>query len=734
MRQLGLAHLVYPGAGYDRLEHARGVVEAADRMLQGLARNAKHRKSHGARPDTAIPEVSDDDYYVARLAALLHDLGHGPFSHAIEPVIEQRFSKEFRDLGHLIRQFFHGVGAISVSEALVTLLVLSDSMDHVLNHPEYNFPKSKTDLAMRVIARIVGARSHLAASYLSGIVSGPVDADKLDYMARDSHHAGLPVGLDTQRLISKLEVISITPDNVPPRLAELRARAEADPRHRIYDMGISLTGIGAYEQMIVGRVVLYDRLYYHHKVRAADAMAQRLVQIAEDERGQRFTVEELFFDASDDTMVELLGGRLSCPEISGGKERARELASRIRERRLYHRALAFAARFVAGMDGFQDEETRDSERAALWRQVTKSLATFENIREFEKDIFEISREVAGVDEQLNKLVEKLQPEHIIVDLPTNKTRPGGNLLLTRTEDDEVGLPNLYFDPERWSNAYDQQKRCGYVFCPREYIPLISLASRVAIFRRYRFGITASADRFTKTVGKVEPAWLDWLAERGIIDVECHQQLREERVFLSRILADDIRLPTAWIAEKPELRKNLAEEIIISRPGGFVTPVKEEILKTIASFANFVQMINEGGEYAKLGGIPEARLQADARRHLRTQGLQISEGSEVGGGETDLLVANKIVIENKIAGETNDPMSENRPYPFQARRYSIALCKTVFFTLVAYKPRSETGLLPQSSSLAVRKVPDIPEDCLEIRFVVPYGTGRPSDVSKPVASC
>ena len=221
--------------------------------------------------------------------------------------------------------------------------------------------------------------------------------------------------------------------------------------------------------------------------------------------------------------------------------------------------------------------------------------------------------------------------------------------------------------------------------------------------------------------------------KRVIDVECHQQLREQRVFLSRILAEDIRLPDAWIEEKPELPKNLAEEITISRPGGFVAPVKGEILRTLTSLGDFVRMISEGGEYAKFDSLPEARLQADARRHLRTQGLQISEGSEVGGGETDLLVAHKIIIENKIVGETNDPMSENRPYPFQARRYSIALCKTVFFTLVAYKPRSETGLLPQSSSIAVRKVPDIPEDCLEIRFVVPYGTGRPSEVSKPVAS-
>jgi len=262
---------------------------------------------------------------------------------------------------------------------------------------------------------------------------------------------------------------------------------------------------------------------------------------------------------------------------------------------------------------------------------------------------------------------------------------------------------------------------------------VSLASRVAVFRRYRFGVTTVADRFTKTVGKVSPAWFDSLAERGVIDVECHQQLREQRVFLSRILAEDIRLPDAWIEEKPELPKNLAEEITISRPGGFVAPVKGEILRTLTSLGDFVRMISEGGEYAKFDSLPEARLQADARRHLRTQGLQISEGSEVGGGETDLLVAHKIIIENKIVGETNDPMSENRPYPFQARRYSIALCKTVFFTLVAYKPRSETGLLPQSSSIAVRKVPDIPEDCLEIRFVVPYGTGRPSEVSKPVAS-
>jgi len=629
VRQLGLAYYVYPGAGHDRLEHARGVVEAAERMLDRLARNAEHRRTFGAQPDTTIPEVQQKDRYVVRLAALLHDLGHGPFSHAIEPIIEERYGDEFQNLGPRIREAFDGVGSISASEGIAVLIVVSPSMQRFLMHEGFRFPVDRSDLAMRLVARIVGARNYLSASYLSGIVSGPVDADKLDYMARDGHHAGLSVGLDTDRLLSKLEVIAITPENVPPRLRELRERAEAAPQRRVYDMGISQSGIGAYEQMIVGRVVLYDRLYYHHKVRVADAMAQRLIQIAEDERGQIFTLQELFLDVSDDTMVELLGGRLSSCEMHGGGERALDLATRIRERRLYHRALAFAARFVAGMEGFQTDETRDSERAALWRQVTRGLETFEQIRAFEKEIFDVAMEVAHLDERLVTSMEGLRPEHIIVDLPTNKAQPSGNLLLTRTEDDQVGLPNLFFDPEKWSNAYDQQKRCGYVFCPREHIPLVSLAARIALFRRFRLGMSENADRMTKTAGIVQAAWIDQLAACGAIDAECHQQLRGQRVALSRILLEDVQIPVEWAQDRPELAQYLADEISICRPGGFVTPVKVSLLKTIDAAAKFVRRQVIGGEYASRQHLLEKDLQAELRTQLRTMDLDVREGSEVG---------------------------------------------------------------------------------------------------------
>jgi HD superfamily phosphohydrolase len=731
VRQLGLAHFVYPGAGHDRLEHARGVVEAAERMLSRLARNAEHRRSYGARPDSSVPLLSKEDHYVVRLAALLHDLGHGPFSHAIEPLIEQRHFQEFRCLSNAAREAFDGAGSVSVSEGIALLLVLSPAMDSVLNHGEFAFPVSKTDLAMRLISRIIGARSHLAASYLSGVVSGPVDADKLDYMARDGHHAGLSVGLDTDRLLSKLEVITITQDNTPPRLGELRERAVRNGG-RTYDMGISISGIGAYEQMIVGRVVLYDRLYYHHKVRAADAMAQRLVQLAEEERGEQFTIQDLFLDVSDDTMIEVLGGRLKTEEVRGGGNRARELAAAIRERRLYHRAFAFASRFVAGLDGFQNEQTRDTERAALWRQVTRGLDTFKAIQVFEQEIFKTAQDAAEVDANLVELAKSLRPEHIIVDLPANKARAGGNLLLTRTENDEVGIPNLFFDPERWSNAYDQQKRCGYVFCPREQIPLVSLASRIAVFRRFRFGVTRNADRFTKTSGVVQTRWIDGLATLGVIDLECQQQLREERVFLSRVEEADLIWPAGWVEEKPEISKRIAEEIGISRPGGFISGLKKTLLATMNGVADFVRTVVEGGEYSRLEKLPEAQLQQDLRKHLRARGQAVREGAEVGGGETDLLADDQVLIENKVAGASNSPMSETSPYPFQARRYAIALCKTAFVTVVAYQPTNESHVLRQSDSVAVLKVGGIPEDCVEVRFAVPFGTGRPSQVKRPPA--
>ena len=500
VRQLGMAHLVYPGAGYDRLEHSRGVVEAAERMIASLERNADFRRRFGSDKDDTIPHVSEKDRNAIRLAALLHDAGHSAFSHATEQILAARLSSEFLQAEKLLRSSFDGVKGIAPAEIISVLLVLSEPMKKIFEHVNFTaWHDDRPNLPCAIIARILGARNWLDAGYLSGVVSGPLDADKLDYMARDSHHAGLPIGLDLHRLISKLEIVTVTPESATN--SELRRRAEDTVYKKFHEIGISLSGLGAFEQMMIARVILYDRLYYHHKIRSAEAMVRRLIIVAEEERGSAFKLSDLFVDLPDDTVAAMIGGSISTPTFVGGKDRSMKLAQHINERRLHYRAFAFASRFLAGTDSLPDNEQRDT-RAVIWRQILKGLSTLEGCDGFARKILD---KAILLREKLPEIFGSLaEPkiEDVIVDLPSNKSVARGGDILTRTVDGHIAPPFLFFDPERWSQAYESQKQCGFVFAPRKHVKLIGLASRIVFFEVFKVAMSVAADRASKTAGKI----------------------------------------------------------------------------------------------------------------------------------------------------------------------------------------------------------------------------------------
>jgi len=283
VKQLGLAHLVFPGATHDRFSHLCGVVAAADRMVASIRRNAGHRRLAAANAAPASAPVSDftvedDDRYITRLAALVHDVGHGPFSHAVEPLIAMRYHTEIDGLQGVLARSFRGVSHVSVSELISVLVVLSEFFQQFLQGPIVRFgTRTPEEITRRIVASIVGGFDGSPGECLALLVSSQIDADKLDYMARDAHHAGLPIDFDSERLISKLEIAVVSRETLAPRLGDLARRADEYKHRRYNDVAIAAAGIGAFEQMLVGRTFLYDRLYHHHKVRAADAMAQRLV-------------------------------------------------------------------------------------------------------------------------------------------------------------------------------------------------------------------------------------------------------------------------------------------------------------------------------------------------------------------------------------------------------------------------------------------------------------------------
>jgi HD superfamily phosphohydrolase len=212
VRQLGLAFLVYPGASHSRFEHALGTYHLARRALLLLEERGDLR----GIDDHARAEV--------RMAALLHDIGHYPFSHALEEI-----------------------GALN-HEEVARPLIHDGEIGNIL----------RRELGDEAPARIVELIRGRSASPLQGLISGSLDLDKIEYLRRDAHMCGVPYGeIDADRLMNAMVV--------------LEGR-----------VGIQEKGLSAVESLLFAKYQMYRNVYWHHAVRSATAMYKRLVSDALD--------------------------------------------------------------------------------------------------------------------------------------------------------------------------------------------------------------------------------------------------------------------------------------------------------------------------------------------------------------------------------------------------------------------------------------------------------------------
>ncbi len=213
--QLGLVSLVYPAAIHTRFEHCLGVYRLALLYLKQLAHDERFTKAVG-------PE--DAELLIA--AALLHDLGHWPFCHPIEDI---------------------RLPSVPSHELFANSFLLEGEIADVLRHDWGINPRD-------VVALLSEKPRTPAAKILTSMLSGPIDIDKMDYLHRDSLHAGVPYGrhFDQQRLLGSL------------------CLNQAGDGLAITDKGRT-----AAELMVFARYVMFSEVYWHHGVRAATAMLQR---------------------------------------------------------------------------------------------------------------------------------------------------------------------------------------------------------------------------------------------------------------------------------------------------------------------------------------------------------------------------------------------------------------------------------------------------------------------------
>jgi HD superfamily phosphohydrolase len=218
VRQLGLAFLVYPGATHTRFEHALGTYHLARRSLAML------QESGG------LTGVAVDECAIIAAAALLHDVGHYPFSHALEEI-----------------------GALHHEEVARTL-IMDGEVGAILTRA------LGKDAPARIIALVRGD----SQSPLQRLISGSLDLDKLDYLRRDALMCGVRYGdIDVDRLLNSLVLVN-------------------DPASGGLTVGIAEKGLSALESLLFAKYQMYRNVYWHHAIRSATAMYKRLVADALD--------------------------------------------------------------------------------------------------------------------------------------------------------------------------------------------------------------------------------------------------------------------------------------------------------------------------------------------------------------------------------------------------------------------------------------------------------------------
>lgn len=217
IHQLGMCHMVYYGAEHSRFQHSIGAMWLMYRILRHFR-------------ETGMADISDSLMTAGALAALLHDIGHGPFSHALE---------------HVFSHFHHEViGARIVGERLRPML---------------------EDLGVDVDLVLDILRGTAGMPYISELISSQLDVDRMDYLLRDSHYAGVRYGLfDIDRIVYTLAPI---PD-------------PAEPQRHV--LAVTRKGMHAAEEYLFSRHSMYWQVYFHKTTRACEVLLKTVLARARE--------------------------------------------------------------------------------------------------------------------------------------------------------------------------------------------------------------------------------------------------------------------------------------------------------------------------------------------------------------------------------------------------------------------------------------------------------------------
>ena len=262
IKQLSGAHLTYPGAQHTRFEHSLGVMHIAGQAAQVLEEK----------------EIFDsDDITNLRIAALLHDIGHGPFSHLFEEVAQRKRKRSHEQLGRD--------------------LILKTEIGDLISNSGFN-KKFITDLAF----------GDSKLQFMNEIISGALSADIMDYLLRDGYFTGAEhAKIDHKRITQSLDV------------------------HK-KKLALEKSALYSFESMMHSRYQMFKAVYFHKTVRSAEVMLLESIRLAYDELGLFSMSLDDYIELTDDSMLAKL---VSLSTHTSELKRAQKFAKDYQNRELF---------------------------------------------------------------------------------------------------------------------------------------------------------------------------------------------------------------------------------------------------------------------------------------------------------------------------------------------------------------------------------------------------------------
>jgi len=427
LKQTGFAYFTYPAAEHSRFQHTLGVMHAASKIFDSLVSRPVEGGISGRGRKASIHKIDvftdEKDRYrlLLRLAAMVHDTGHSFFSHTSERIFA--LVPPFPDLVNDLTT--SGGKRPGPAEIVVYLLVTSDQWTRrateIWRATKAPGPPISNDEWETIGRWVMGQEHRPQHQFLADIISGPLDADKLDYISRDAYSAGIPIGYDLERFTAMVCV---------------------DPQGDRFRLTIPVKGVNALEQLVLGRLVLNSYLYHHQKVRAAEVMFER-------------TLVREFLDPTKRTLVGVtppwpLFAMQDSDVYCASKQPGMETYRAILGRTLPIRVAEFKSSLLANVN----TEAVSSEYAALLSsEATQDIRTYRKLIAMEDELADASQRPRGT---------------IFVDVP--KPPSYKELQDLQLPDDATGeavAPTDLLNYGSWVAAYIAHRSFVRVFASRE---------------------------------------------------------------------------------------------------------------------------------------------------------------------------------------------------------------------------------------------------------------------------